>query len=56
MDSTRHSRAEELARLDAIRRDLNQRARQSLLPTEDMDERLAAWRAARDAGGTDNRV
>lgn len=39
---------EHRARLDAIRADLDRRAGQPSIPSEDMDARLAAWRAARD--------
>ena len=42
--------AEHHARLDAIRADLERRARQPSLTIEEMDARLAAWRAERDAG------
>lgn len=41
---------EHRARLDAIRNDLERRARQPSLSREDMDHRLAAWRASRDGG------
>jgi antitoxin ParD1/3/4 len=37
------------ARLAAIRADLERRAAQPSLPTEEMDRRLAAWRARREA-------
>lgn len=36
------------ARLDAIRADLARRAAQSSMSTEEMDGRIAAWRADRD--------
>jgi antitoxin ParD1/3/4 len=36
------------ARLDAIRADLDRRAAQPSISTEDMDARIAAWRAERD--------
>jgi antitoxin ParD1/3/4 len=36
------------ARLDAIRADLDRRAAQPSILTEDMDDRIAAWRAERD--------
>jgi antitoxin ParD1/3/4 len=36
------------ARLDAIRADLDRRAAQPSISTEDMDDRIAAWRAERD--------
>ena len=39
---------EQRARLDAIRADLERRAAEPSIPTEDMDARLAAWRAERD--------
>jgi antitoxin ParD1/3/4 len=39
---------EHRARLDAIRADLDRRAAQPSISTEDMDDRIAAWRAERD--------
>ena len=36
------------ARLDAIRADLDRRAAQPSISTEEMDDRIAAWRAERD--------
>lgn len=39
---------EHRARLDAIRADLERRAAQPSISTEDMDARIAAWRAGRD--------
>lgn len=39
---------EHRARLDAIRMDLDRRAAQPSMSTEDMDDRIAAWRAERD--------
>jgi antitoxin ParD1/3/4 len=36
------------ARLDAIRADLARRAAQPSISTEEMDDRIAAWRAERD--------
>jgi len=39
---------EHRARLAAIRNDLDRRAAQPSLGTEEIDRRLAAWRAARD--------
>jgi antitoxin ParD1/3/4 len=41
---------EHKARLDAIRADLDRRAAQPSISTEDMDARLSAWRDARDRG------
>ncbi len=41
--------AEHQARLDAIRSDLDRRAAGPSISTDEMDERLAAWRAERDA-------
>jgi len=41
--------AEYHARLDAIRADLDRRAVEPSLSTDEMDKRLAAWRAERDA-------
>ena len=41
--------AEHRARLDAIRADLDRRAEQPSIMAEEMDARLAAWRAERDA-------
>jgi antitoxin ParD1/3/4 len=41
--------AERQARLDAIRADLERRAEQPSISAEEMDRRLAAWRAERDA-------
>ena len=38
------------ARLDAIRADLTQRAAQSSISADDMETRLADWRAARGGG------
>ena len=38
------------SRLTAIRADLERRAGQPSISMEEMDERLAAWRARRDAG------
>lgn len=46
--------AEYRARLEAIRADLGRRAAQPSLAVEEMDARLAAWRAARDAGKPDD--
>ena len=43
---------EHRARLDAIRADLARRAEQPSLTTEEMDARLAAWRAERDASAS----
>lgn len=48
------SEAEQQARLDAIRGELARRAGQPSLPTEEMDELLAAWRAERDADKVDD--
>ena len=42
---------EHRARLDAIRADLDRRAVQPSISTEDMDARVAAWRAERDRTG-----
>lgn len=39
-------------RLAAIRADLDRRAAQPSVATEEMDRRLAAWRARRDVAGT----
>jgi antitoxin ParD1/3/4 len=44
-----HEEEERLARLEAIRKTLELRAAQTPISTEEMDERLAAWRAQRDA-------
>jgi antitoxin ParD1/3/4 len=41
--------AEEQARLEAIRADLDRRAREPSISAEEMDARIAAWRAERDA-------
>ena len=41
---------EHRARLDAIRADLGRRAAQTPISPEQLDERLAEWRVARDAG------
>lgn len=41
--------AEQQARLEAIRADLERRSRQPSISLEEMDARLAAWRAERDA-------
>ena len=38
------------ARLEAIRADLTQRAAQPSISTDEMETRLADWRAARDGG------
>lgn len=40
--------AEHRARLDAIRADLTRRAALLSISTEEMDDRIAAWRAERD--------
>ena len=42
--------AESAARLEAIRADLERRAAQPSIEPAELDARLAAWRAARDAG------
>ena len=42
--------AESAARLEAIRADLERRAAQPSIELAELDARLAAWRAARDAG------
>ena len=42
---------EHRARLDAIRADLERRAAQASISTDEMDARLAAWRAERDTSG-----
>jgi len=39
---------EQRARLDAIRADLDRRAAQASISSEEMDARIAAWRAERD--------
>ena len=39
---------EHRARLDAIRTDLDRRAGQTSIGTDDMDDRIAAWRSERD--------
>jgi antitoxin ParD1/3/4 len=39
---------EHRARLDAIRADLDRRAAQESISTDDMSSRIAAWRAERD--------
>lgn len=46
-----YEEAERQARLEAIRGDLDRRAAQPSISTEDMDARLAAWRAERDGKG-----
>ena len=46
--------AEHQARLDAIRGDLAERAAEPAISTEEMDRRLDAWRAQRDAQDTDD--
>lgn len=46
--------AEHRARLDAIRGELDRRAGQPAISMDEMDERLASWRAERDAGGPDD--
>lgn len=48
------SEAEHQARLDAIRGELSRRAGQPSVPTEEMDELLAAWRAKRAADKVDD--
>jgi len=48
------SEAEQQARLDAIRGERARRAGQPSLPTEEMDDLLAAWRAERDADKVDD--
>jgi antitoxin ParD1/3/4 len=45
---------EHQARLDAIRADLDRRAAQPSISTEEMDARLAAWRAERDGNASDH--
>jgi antitoxin ParD1/3/4 len=40
------------ARLGAIRADLDRRAAQPSISTEEMDDRIAAWRAERDGNNS----
>ena len=48
------SEAEHQARLDAIRGELDRRAAQPSLSTEEMDDLLTAWRTERDKGAIDD--